>query len=86
MFWEDISVTYNGPVFPVDNNGILHVKAFQMKPEWFETFNHGYKYFGVHNKDKNWEIVIPVLFKVIKKELDIPTDIVKDEEMPEDQN
>ena len=44
------------------------------------------QYFGDHNKDKDGEIVIPVSFKITKKELDIPTEIVKDEEMHEDAN
>jgi len=82
---EDISATYNGPVFPMDDPmpDLPNGKAFYMNPEWFKTFNHGYPYFGYHNMDKNGEIVISVLFKIIKKELDIPTDIVKDEETHE---
>ena len=56
-----------------------------MKPVWFATFNHGCEYFGDHNKDKNGEIVVPVLYKIIKKELDIPTDIAEEEEMQEDE-
>jgi len=82
---ENISLTYNGPVFPVDNAALSDAKAFQMKPEWFKTFNQGHKYFGNHNKDKNEEIVIPVLYKIIKKELDIPTDLANEEEMYEDE-
>jgi len=81
---KNISVTYNGPVFPVDDPDIADDEAFEMKPVWFATFNHGCQYFGDHNKDKNGEIVIPVLYKIIKKELDIPTDLVEDGEMHED--
>ena len=83
---KNICVTYNGPVFPVDDPDQTDPdEAFHKQPEWFETFNHGYQYFGNHNKDKNGEIVIPVLFKIIKKELDIPTDI-SNEETYEDKN
>jgi len=83
---KDTSVTYNGPVFPIDNpmHSIPYGEAFYMNPKWFETFNHGHQYFGDHNRDKNGEIVIPVLYKIIKKELDIPTDLVEDGEMHED--
>ena len=53
------------PVFPVDNP-MPDGEAFYMNPEWFETFNNGFNYFGNHNKDKNGEIVIPVWYKIIK--------------------
>ena len=38
----------------------------------FMLFNKGFDYFGDHNKDKNGEIVIPIMVKIIKKELNIP--------------
>ena len=85
---KNSSVTYNGPVFPLEHTmlNIPYGEAFNMNPKWCEIFNHGYQYFGDHNKDKDGEIVIPVSFKITKKELDIPTEIVKDEEMHEDAN
>ena len=82
---KNTSVTFNGPVFPLDIHHRPDKNAFVMNAEWFKNFNHGKKYFGDHNKDKNGEIVIPVLYKIIKKELDIPADLVKDEETDEDE-
>ena len=43
----------------------------------------GFDRFGNHNKDKNGEIIIPIMVKIIKKELDIPKE---DSSTPVDKN
>jgi len=65
--------TYHGPVYSVDFEGSWGDKeAFSIDKKKFALFNNGFEYFGDHNKDKNGEIHVPVMVKIIKKELDVP--------------
>ena len=70
---KEFTTTHHGPVFSVD---VLHPwkreEAFSVDMKKFGVFNNGYEYFCNHNKDKNGEITVPIMVKIIKKELDIP--------------
>ena len=63
-----VNLTHSGPVFSVDEFG-TEKECFEMSAYRFESFNHGQKYFGDHNKDKNGEYVLPIQPKIIKKGL-----------------
>ena len=47
-------------------------ESFTIAKKKYKLFNKGFEYFGDHNKDKNGEVVIPMMVKIIKKELNIP--------------
>ena len=65
--------TYHGPVYSVDfKNPWVDKEAFSIDKKKFALFNGGFDHFGNHNKDKNGEIHVPIMVKIIKKELDIP--------------
>jgi len=65
--------TYHGPVYSADFVDPWEDKeAFSIDKKKFALYNLGYECFGDHNKDKNGEIHVPIMVKIIKKELDIP--------------
>ena len=67
------TLTYYGPVLPVDERvPFEHGDAFEISAKKFANFNHGFDYFGDHNRDKNGELVIPIAVKIMRKELGIP--------------
>ena len=74
---SSVSLTHNGPVFPIEFFPLAAAndkESFEISCSKFTFFNHGKEYFGDHNKDKNGEIVLPLSVKIEKKELDLPTD------------
>jgi len=67
------TLTYHGPVYSVDfKKAWMDKEAFTIDKKKFALFNFGVDHFGNHNKDKNGEIHVPIMVKIIKKELDIP--------------
>ena len=70
---KEFTHTHHGPVFSLDVQQIkLREEAFIIDKKRFALFNQGFDHFGDHNKDKNGEIIFPLMVKIIKKELDIP--------------
>ena len=70
---KEFTNTHHGPVFAVDVKGRMHREdAYVIEKKRFALFNKGFDYFGDHNKDKNGETIVPIMVKIIKKELDIP--------------
>ena len=82
---EEFTITYHGPVFPVDVTQPWNQKeSFWIAKEKFKIFNKGFEDFGDHNQDKNGEVTFPVMVKIIKKELNIPkkdSDTLEDADM-----
>ena len=73
-----VSVTHSGPIFPIEDIMLAECGAeecFEMSTHRFKFFNQGQKYFGDHNKDENGEYVLPIVPKIIKKELGLRPDI-----------
>merc|ERR1719188_2871852 len=65
--------TYHGPVFSVDVDEPWESKeAFIVEKKRFALFNQGFHRFGKHNTNKDGEFNIPIMVKIIKKELNIP--------------
>ena len=72
-----VSFTHSGPVFPIDYypyDSAANKDGFEMTCSRFALFNHGKEHFGIHNKDKNGDTVLPISVKIEKKELGLPTD------------
>ena len=70
---KEFTNTHHGPVFSVDVEQPWNCEeAYTVDMKRFALFNKGVDFFGDHNKDMNGEIKIPIVFKIIKKELDIP--------------
>ena len=70
---KEFTNTHHGPVFPVDvKNPCSREECYTIAKKKFELFSKGFDYFGNHNKDKNGDIIVPIMVKIIKKELDIP--------------
>ena len=70
---KEFTHTHHGPVFSVDVRDPRDCEeTFVIAKKRFALFNKGFDYFGDHNKDKNGEIIVPIMVKIIKKELDIP--------------
>ena len=70
---KKFTTTHHGPVLSVDvEEPWKHEDVFVMDTKRFALFNKGFGSFGDHNKDKNGEINVPIMVKIIKKELDIP--------------
>ena len=70
---KEFTNIHHGPVFSVDvKSPWNHEESYTIAKKQFAIFNKGFDYFGDHNKDKNGEIVIPIMVKIIKKELNIP--------------
>ena len=72
---SSVSLTHNGPVFPIEYLDAPEDKeSFKISWSKFAFFNYGKEYFGKHNSDKNGEIVLPLSVKIEKKKLGISTD------------
>ena len=70
---KEFTITYHGPVFPVDVKDPKNCeKAFWIAKERFAIFNKDFENFGEHNTDKNGQVIIPMMVRIIKKELNIP--------------
>ena len=71
-----VSFSYCGPVYPIEylKDAITTKERFEIGCSKLALFNHGKEYFGVHNKDKNGELVLPISVKIEKKELGFPSD------------
>jgi len=69
---KEFTLTHHGPVFPVDIKAKNCEESFLIAKERFAVFNKGFDKFGDHNKNENGEVVIPMMVKIIKKELNIP--------------
>ena len=70
---KEFTLTHHGPVFPIDTKDPRTCEeSYWIAKEKFAIFNKGFEYFGEHNKDKNGEVIIPIMVKIIKKELNIP--------------
>ena len=70
---KEFTHTHHGPVFSVDvKDRWNREEVFMIDKKRFMLFNKGFDYFGEHNQDKNGEITVPIMAKIIKKELDIP--------------
>ena len=69
----EFTTTHHGPVFPIDVKKPWKCEeSFTIAKKKYKLFNMGFEYFGDHNIDKNGEVVIPMMVKIIKKELNIP--------------
>ena len=72
---SSVSLTHNGPVFPIEDlNAPEDKESFEITWSKFAFFNYGKEYFGLHNEDKNGEIVLPLSVKIEKKQLGLSTD------------
>ena len=72
---SSVSLTHSGPVFPTEYVEANYDKeSFEINCSKLAFFNHGNKYFEMHNEDKNGEIVLPVCVKIEKKKLGLSTD------------
>ena len=70
---KEFTNTHHGPVFSVDVKEPLNrEETYMVAKKKLQVFNKGCDYFGDHNKDKNGETIVPIMVKIIKKELDIP--------------
>ena len=70
---KEFTITHHGPVFSVDVKEPLNrEETYMVAKKKLQVFNKGCDYFGDHNKDKNGETIVPIMVKIIKKELDIP--------------
>jgi len=70
---KEFTLTHHGPVFPVDVKRPKNCEgSFWIAKEKFALFNKGFPAFGDHNMDKNGEFIVPMMVKIIKKELNIP--------------
>lgn len=70
---KEFTHTHYGPVFSADvGKPWNREETYIIDKKRFALFNNGFDYFGDHNKDKNGEIIVPIMVKIIKKELDIP--------------
>ena len=70
----ETTLTHHGPVLSRDSRqpkGNTNEKAFIIDKKRFALFNKGFDHFE-HNKEENGEITVPIMVKIIKKELDIP--------------
>ena len=65
-----VSLTHNGPVFPIDLLGKAQEQkeCFEMSASRFKFFNQDHEYFGTHNKNQLGEYALPIETKIIKKE------------------
>ena len=78
---KDVTTTHHGPVFSVDARISMNSESiFTVHKEKFASFNKGFDYFGYHNMGKNGEVVVPIMVKIIKKELGIPKVAMDEEE------
>ena len=82
---EEFTNTHHGPVLSLDVKDPESSKeSYWIAKEKFNIFNFGFDYFGEHNKDKNGEVKVPIMVKIIKKELNIPkkdSDTLEDADM-----
>jgi len=63
----DATLVHTGPVFSVDDEVTPTCKeAFQMDLQRFADFNHGFDYFGDHNKTESGDMELPVTVKITK--------------------
>ena len=71
---KQITNTHHGPVLSIDAHDQFcdNDNAFMIDKKRFAFFNGGFDNFGDHNKDKNGEITVPIMVKIIKKKLNIP--------------
>ena len=70
---REVTHTHYGPVLSKDvKEPWNHEDAYTIPKKKFALFNKGFEFFGDHNRDKNGEITVPIMAKIIKKELNIP--------------
>jgi len=70
---KEFSLTHQGPVFSVDEEAAwAREDLYRIEKKTFALFNNNLDYFGKHNDGKNGELNIPIMMKIIKKELIIP--------------
>ena len=70
---KEFTNTHHGPVFSIDvEEPWKHEDAYRIEKNVFASFNKGFNFFGDHNMDKDGEVTVPIMVKIIKKELDIP--------------
>ena len=70
---KDFSHTHHGPVFSADTREPWNrEELYRIDKKIFALFNKGVNYFGEHNEQENGELNIPIMMKIIKKELIIP--------------
>jgi len=78
---KDVTTTHHGPVFSVDARiPVNSENIFTVDKKKFAIFNKGFDYFGYHNMGKNGEVIVPIMVKIIKKELGIPKVAMDEEE------
>ena len=78
---KDVTTTHHGPVFSIDAKIPMNSeKIFTVDKEKFAIFNNGFNFFGLHNIGKNGEVIVPIMVKIIKKELGIPKVAMDEEE------